>query len=36
MNAAGDKPVMLAHRYHQLVIEDLRENEADTHVTSPR
>jgi hypothetical protein len=36
MNAVGDKPVMLAHRYHHLVIEDLRENEADTHVTSPR
>jgi hypothetical protein len=36
MNAVGDKSVMLAHRYHHLVIEDLRENEADTHVTSPR
>jgi hypothetical protein len=36
MNAVGDRPVMLAHRYHHLVIEDLREDEADTHVTSPR
>jgi hypothetical protein len=36
MNAVGDKLVMLAHRYHHLVIEDLREDEADTHVTSPR
>ena len=26
MNAVGDKPVMLAHRYHHLVIEDLRED----------
>ena len=24
MNAVGDKPVMLAHRYHHLAIEDLR------------
>ncbi len=26
MNAVGDNPVMLAHRYHHLVIEDLRED----------
>jgi hypothetical protein len=26
MNAVGDKPIMLAHRYHHLVIEGLRED----------
>ena len=36
MSAIGDKPILLAHRYYRLAIEDLREDEADTHVTSPR
>jgi hypothetical protein len=36
MSAISDKPILLAHRYHRLVIEDLREDEADTHMTSPR
>lgn len=36
MDAVGDKPVVLAHRYHHLVIEDLREDEAGTQATSPR
>jgi hypothetical protein len=36
LEAVRGKQVVLAHRYHHLAIEELRHDEAYTHVTSPR
>ncbi len=36
LQAISGKQVVLAHRYHHLAIEELRHDESDTHMTSPR